>query len=81
MSSKMEGSLTHKVNYHYCCHFLAWNLFSSLKELDSLPSQGQGDVRIFKIACFSYVCCSNKPEEHVPYGELVGTECIIQPRC
>jgi len=51
MSSKMEGYLMHKVNYHYYCHFLAWNLFSCLKEFDGLPSQGL-DVRIFKIACF-----------------------------
>jgi hypothetical protein len=48
----VDGYLTHKVNYHYCYNFLAWNLFRCLKELDSLSSQGQGDVRVFKIACF-----------------------------
>ena len=51
-SSRVEGNFAHKVNYHYSCHFLAWNLFSHLKELDSFPSQGQGDVWILKIACF-----------------------------
>ena len=52
MSSKVERYLMHKVNYRYYCHILAWNLFSCLKELDGLLSQVQGDVRIFKIACF-----------------------------
>ena len=29
MSSKMEGYLMHKVNYHYYCHFLAWNCLAA----------------------------------------------------
>lgn len=46
LNSKMEGYLMHKVNYHYYCRFLAWNLFSCMKELDGLSSQGQGDVAL-----------------------------------
>jgi hypothetical protein len=35
---KVEGNLTHKVNYHYCCHFPGQEIIW-LPEREDLPSQ------------------------------------------
>jgi hypothetical protein len=43
-SKEVRGKIfSHQVNYIYCYHFQNWNLYGYLKELNGLPSQGQGD--------------------------------------
>jgi len=65
-----------------------------LESVEVLPSQGQGMVELSKLATWKILlvtvtgnvvtsrqvllCMSNKTEEHMIYGELVGTgECIM----
>ena len=45
------------MNYRHYCHFQAWKLYGSVKELVSLPSQGQEGGWILRIAYFleSYI--------------------------
>ena len=66
----VKENFTHKVNYRYYCHFQAWNLYSSLKELGDLRSQGRGDGKTLKIA---YLMEN--------YSGTDNWQCYIRGRC
>ena len=44
----VEENVTHKVNYHYCCHFPSLELIQLPERVEGLPSEGRGDGRILK---------------------------------
>ena len=48
----LEGNFTHKVNYHYHCHFPGLAFVYLAESIEGLPSEGGRDFRILKMVIF-----------------------------
>lgn len=77
---KVQENVSHKVNYRYYYHFQDWKLYRYLKELEGLPSQGQGKGWILRITYFlenysgtddwqcRFVICRSSYVCHITHG-------------